>query len=242
MGIAKYYHSSSIKGKDVHYISADPSTINVNNINGKSLTASSSGYFGINGTFFDKESETVSGIACTSGGTPVGKDGTGSSAVYKRGTLVQFRQNNGVNPTISKFQLTNIADVGFPLSWIDWAISGLNLYLDDSSITDSTKLTAKLKSAEHGQSVNKIDPPEQDDRAAIGYKSSTQKIILANIKEATAWEAREVMRYFACDYAILLDGSNATQMRAKLSNGNVVTNGGGRNIYSVVTVNNATWQ
>lgn len=242
MAVAKYYYSNNIKGKEVHYISADPSTINVNNVHGSVLTSSSSKQFGINGTFFDSSSGTVAGIACTTGGTPVGKNGTGTSAIYKRGTLVQFRQNNGVNPTVSVFQLTNISDVGFPLSWIDWAISGLNLYVKDSSITTETNLTTQLRNAEHGQSVNGVDPAAQTDRAAIGYKGSTQKIILANILQATPWEARQVMQYFACDYAILLDGSNATQLRAKLSNGTVVTNGGGRNIYSTVTVNNATWQ
>lgn len=242
MAFAKYYYSNNIKGREVHYISADPQTINVHNINGTVLTSDSSTRFGINGTFFDKDSQTVSGIACTYGGTPVGKNGSGTTAVYKRGTMVQFRPNNGSTPVISKFQLTNIQDVGFPLSWVDWAISGLNLYLEDSAITTETSLTNKLRDAEHAQSVNYVVPPGRSDRAAIGYKSSTQKIILANIIDATPWEARQVMQYFACDYAVMLDGSTATQLRAKSANGEIKRNGGSRNIYSIVSVNNATWQ
>lgn len=240
MGVANYYYTSNIQGKEVHYISADPSTISVANLNGAVLTSSSSTHFGINGTFFDGSTGNLAGIACVSGGSPVGTGGT--SAVYTRGTMVKFRPNNGSTAYVSKFQCKDISDVGFPLSWLDWAISGLNLYLEDSAVTSETTLTKKLVDNEHGQSVNGVSPASNADRAAIGYKSSTGKVILANILNAKPWDVRQVMKYFNCDSAVMLDGSNATQLRAKKANGQIVTNGGGRNIYSVVTVNNATWQ
>lgn len=50
MAQAKYYNST-IGGKTVHYIAADPEAINVEDLGGAVLSSSSK--FGINGTFFD---------------------------------------------------------------------------------------------------------------------------------------------------------------------------------------------
>lgn len=241
MAEAKYY-TSTIEGKTVHYIAADPAAINVEDLGGAVLTSSNSTKFGINGTFFDDKQKKVFGIACTTYGHSV-RD-YGSSAVYKRGTMVCLQPTGQSTYSLGVYQLLNIADLpnnyGIIPSWIKWAISGLGLYLNDSNITTEAKLTTKLVDDEHGQSVNGVSPASNADRAAIGYKSSTKKVILANIKSAKPWDVRKVMKYLNCDSAVMLDGSNATQLRAKKADQTVVTNGSGRNIYSIVTVN-ATW-
>ncbi|MGG4343677.1 phosphodiester glycosidase family protein [Paenibacillus lautus] len=239
MAQAKYYNST-IGGKTVHYIAADPEAINVEDLGGAVLSSSSK--FGINGTFFDDKLKKVFGIACTQFGHSVRE--AGSSAVYQRGTMVCLQQNANAAHELGVYQLLQIADLpnkhGISPNYIKWAISGLGLYLNDSSIIDSKTLTKRLVDNEHGQSVNAVSPAANSDRAAIGYNSSTKKVILANILNATPWDVRVVMKSLNCSSAVMLDGSSATQLRAKKADQTVVKNGGGRNIYSIVTVN-ATW-
>lgn len=127
-----------------------------------------------------------------------------------------------------------------PLAWVDWAIGGLSLYLNDSTITSESLLTTKLVNVEHGQSVNGVSPASNADRAAVGYKNG--KVVLAIIKNAKPWDVRNIMVSLGCYDAVLLDGSTAAQIRAKNSSGTVVTTGGPRNIYSIVTVDpSVTW-
>ena len=236
MPVAKY-RKTELSGKEVHYIEADLDAINVEDIGGTVLTSSTK--FGINGTFFSSTG-TVVGIATTAYGTEVRSDGERHANGYTRGTIVCYRPGNGATKAVSRYVINHVTGAA-PSDWIEWAIGGLSLYINDSTITTETALTNKLVSDEHGQSVNGVSPPYDADRAAIGYKPG--KIVLAIIKSAKPFTCRTIMQSLGCTDAVLLDGSTAAQMRAKTATGNIVTVGGDRSIYSVITVNSSTtWQ
>ncbi|WP_313641722.1 hypothetical protein, partial [Paenibacillus sp.] len=160
------YKQITWNGITVDYIEADMSTIRVEDLGGSNLTTSSK--YGINGTFFDDSTGYVHGIAVTSGGNPV-RDYASTNATLKRGTLVCMRPNNGTSQTAYVSVINKIADLSIPTSWIDWAIGGISLKLQESVASDA--VYADLVKDERGTlswSDNK--------RAAIGYKSG--KIVM----------------------------------------------------------------
>ncbi|MET1174508.1 phosphodiester glycosidase family protein [Paenibacillus amylolyticus] len=226
------YKQITWNGITVDYIEADMSTIRVEDLGGGNLTASSK--YGINGTFFDDSTGFVHGIAVTSGGNPV-RNYASTNASLKRGTLVCMRPNNGTTQTAYVSVINKIADLSIPTNWIDWAIGGISLKLQETVTSDAGY--ADLVKDERGTlswSDNK--------RAAIGYKSG--KIVMAVMTKAlncTALEARGIMKYLGCTDAVMLDGSTAAQIRAKKADGTNYTSGGPRTIYSIVTVNGASW-
>lgn len=236
MAVAKLTQTM-ISGKTVYYIEADQSAISVEDLGGKELTTSTK--FGISGTFFDSYTGTVVGIACGYRGKEVRDDGERHANGYTRGTLVAFRPLGTQSQVVSRYVINHIKD-SVPLDWIDWAIGGLSLYLNDSSITQDSDLESKLVEVEHGQSVNGVSPAYNTDRAAIGYKSG--KIVLACIKNAKPWDCRTIMASLGCYDAVMLDGSTCAQIRAKNASGQIITAGGPRSIYSIVTVDpTTTW-
>ncbi|EFM11420.1 hypothetical protein PaecuDRAFT_1866 [Paenibacillus curdlanolyticus YK9] len=237
MGNAKLTSNTTVSGKTVYYIEADPSTVGVHDLGGANLTTSTK--FGINGTFFDDASGNVVGIATTSAGSPVRYNSVEHAAGYTRGTIVAFRPLGTQAQVQSRYVINNIKDANIPLDWIDWAVGGLSLYLNDSSVNTESALTTKLVNVEHGQSVNGVSPAANADRAAVGFKSG--KIVLAIIKSAKPWDVRNVMVALGCTDAVMLDGSTAAQLRAKTSTGTVVTTGGPRNIYSYIEVAPTSW-
>jgi hypothetical protein len=227
------YKQITWNGITVDYIEADMSTIRVENLGGSNLTASTK--YGINGTFFDDTTGYVHGIAVGSGGIAV-KDYGLSNAHLKRGTLVCMRPNNGTSQTAYVSVVNHVNDLAIPLSWIDWAIGGISLKLQETVTSDAGY--AALVSGEKGN-LSWVD----NKRAAIGYKAG--KIVMAVMSKAsncTALEARGIMKYLQCTDAVMLDGSTAAQIRAKKPDGLPYISGGARNLYSIVTVNGATWQ
>lgn len=226
------YKQTTWDGITVDYIEADMSTIRIEDLGGKNLTASTK--YGINGTFFDDSTGFVHGIAVTSAGNPV-RDYASTNATYKRGTLVCMRPNNGVSQVAYVSVINKIADLSIPTSWIDWAIGGISLKLQET-VSSETAFNNLVKDEKGGVDFG------NNKRAAIGYKGG--KIVLAVMSKATdctPLETRGIMKYLGCTDAIMLDGSTAAQIRAKKSNGTNYTSGGPRNVYSIITVNGATW-
>jgi hypothetical protein len=65
--------------------------------------------------------------------------------------------------------------------------------------------------------------------------------VMSKALDCTPLETRGIMKHLGCTDAIMLDGSTAAQIRAKTSSGSNYTSGGPRNLYSIITVNGATW-
>ncbi|MFD2882214.1 hypothetical protein ACFTAO_50475 [Paenibacillus rhizoplanae] len=67
----------------------------------------------------------------TSGGTPV-RNYASTNATLNRGTLVCMRPNNGTNQVAYVSVINKIADLSIPTGWIDWAIGGVSLKLQEA--------------------------------------------------------------------------------------------------------------
>ena len=226
------YRQITWNGITVDYIEADMSAVRVEDLGGTNLTTSAK--YGINGTFFDDFTHYVHGIAVTSGGNPV-RDYASTNATLNRGTLVCMRPNNGTSQTAYVSVINKIADLSIPTGWIDWAIGGISLKLQETVTSDAGY--AALVSGEKG-SLGWTD----NKRAAIGYKNG--KIVMAAMTKAlncTALEARGIMKYLGFTDAVMFDGSTAAQIRALKPDGTEYVSGGPRNIYSIVTVNGVSW-
>lgn len=227
------YRQTTWNGITVDYIEADISTIRIRDLGGANLKNST--HYGINGTFFDDKTKYVHGIAVSAGGNPV-RDYASNNASYKRGTLVCMRPNNGMSQVAYVSVINKIADLSIPTSWIDWAIGGISLKLQET-VSSETAFNNMLKDEKGGVDFG------NNKRAAVGYKG-TSKIIMAVMSKATdctPLETRGIMKHLGCTEAIMLDGSTAAQIRAKKANGDEYNSGGPRNIYSIITVNGASW-
>ncbi|MFC6653805.1 phosphodiester glycosidase family protein [Paenibacillus rhizoplanae] len=227
------YRQTTWNGITVDYIEADISTIRIKDLGGTNLTTSSE--YGINGTYFDDTTGYVHGIAVTSGGTPV-RNYASTNATLNRGTLVCMRPNNGTNQVAYVSVINKIADLSIPTGWIDWAIGGVSLKLQEA-VSSEAAYNNLVKDEKGNLSFG------GNYRAAVGYNGS--KIIMAAMTKATnctALDARGIMKYLGCTDAIMLDGSTASQIRAKPANSSKpYVSGGPRSIYSIITVNGATW-
>lgn len=231
MAVAKY-KQTTWNGITVDYIEADISTIQIEDLGGKNLTASTK--YGINGTFFDDSTGFVHGITVTKAGNPV-RNYASTNASYKRGTMVCMRPNAGIPQVANVFVINKLADLSAPTSWIEWAIGGISLKLQET-VTSETAFNNLLKDEKGNVDFG------DNKRAAIGYKGD--KIVLAVMSKAndcTPLEARGIMKSLGCTDAIMLDGSTAAQIRAKKPDGTNYTSGGPRLVYSIITVNGATW-
>ncbi|KGP77358.1 MULTISPECIES: phosphodiester glycosidase family protein [Paenibacillus] len=226
------YRQTTWNGITVDYIEADMSTIQIEDLGGKNLTASTK--YGINGTFFDDSTGYVHGIAVSKGGSPV-RNYASTNATYKRGTLVCSRPNAGTSRVANVFVINKLADLSTPASWIEWAIGGISLKLQET-VSSETAFNNLVKDEKGGVDFG------NNKRAAIGYKGG--KIVLAVMSKATdctPLETRGIMKSLGCTDAIMLDGSTAAQIRAKKPDGTNYTSGGPRLVYSIITVNGATW-
>jgi hypothetical protein len=151
-------------------------------------------------------------------------------------TLVCFRPNGGTTKTASVYQINSAATIGIPTSWVDWAIGGISLYINDPTIGTSKTLYDAKVSSEMGALSNGANY-----RSAIGYKSGGQ-LILAVMQNVTPFDVRSVMISLGCIDGVMLDGSTASKMRYKDAAGAVGTvSFGSRATCSAITVNGATW-
>jgi hypothetical protein len=231
---------TTISGHTVTYIQGDIDAFNVQNVGAK--TVYNSPNFGCNGTFLDRPTGTLYGIAVGYGGVAVrtGSDVTANG--YTRGTIVCFNPN-GTSPKVaSRFVLNKISDVGFPLSWIQWGIGGMSLYLQDTTLSTQAAFVSKVDSVEHGQSINGVDPESSTyDRTAIGYTSSGQ-IIIASVTAVSPYQLRSIMTSLGCYDAVMLDGADLSQLEGKTASGsNLSANSNTTDVWHMVTVSPTSW-
>lgn len=232
------YRTTTLQGQTVHYIEADLAAIAVEDI-GKS-SVYNSGKFGSNGTFVDRIGGTIWGIACGSGGGEVRNDGERHAGGYVRGTLVSFRPGGNMPAVVTRYRINHISDTGIPLSWINWAIGGMSLHLS-VTFADEESFTEKVVDEEHAQSINGVSPAYTAPRTAVGYKSSGA-VVIAAAPNATPWMLRLIMKDLGCYEAVMLDGSDLSQLRAKKADGTIVkANNHGTNVWHMVTVTPTTW-
>jgi exopolysaccharide biosynthesis protein len=241
------YGAYTANGKSLHlkWLEADMNEVTVRNVGAK--TCGSSGYYGVNGTFFDMGTGDLTGIAIN-GGASVRYAGHMNqwNVSAGRGTLIKLNNNlpDGTFLFEKKvFQFdsnNNISHNGYTvnISNIKWAIGGISLYFG-STLTESQFNT--LIGDETPPALTSNRP-----RTAIGYKGANKVVLCAifdgsnlwdSTKGCTIWDVRTVMKdKFGCTMAINLDGGGSTQISFKQNGSNNYHQTEARNIYSMVTV------
>lgn len=240
MATTAKYRTTQLEGQSVSYIEADLEAVTVQNVGSNSVKTS--GKFGTNGTFLDRKSGEVYGIACASKGVAVRPNGTLHAKGYKRGTMVCFNTPGGTR-SISVPIINAIKDAGYPLDWINWAIGGMSLHCDRSTFDNNeTAFTKEVVSVENANGINGVSPAYKANRTAIGYKQSTRKIILVAAANATPFQMRSILKQLGADYGVMLDGSDLSQMRGKKTDGTTAdANTNSTLVWHMVTVDPSNW-
>lgn len=114
------------------------------------------------------------------------------------------------------------------ISTIKWAVGGFNLLLDSYTISKKT-FNENLEDHYPNISSSSMKRDIETSRTLIGYRKNSDEIVLAVIMNngsgkyyndgPTMHECHLIMKYLGCTIALCLDGSNATQIRYKDSNG-----------------------
>lgn len=240
MATTAKYRTTQLQGQTVAYIVADLESVSVQDVGSNSVKTS--GKFGTNGTFLDRSTGVVYGIACGSKGVAVRSGGTQHAKGYKRGTMVCFNTPGGTR-SISVPIINAIKDAAYPLDWINWAIGGMSLHVDRSSFDkDENAFTKEVVSVENANGINGVSPAYKAKRTAIGFKKSTNEIILIQAASATPFEMRSILKSLGADYGVMLDGSDLSQMRGKKADGTVVdANTESTKVWHMVTVQPTSW-
>lgn len=236
--------SSSIR---VLYYEADINDIEIVNVgDAKASSWASNNRYGINGTFYARKDFTM-GFAINAGNHITENyrnyDAANDWVNYKRpySCLLSF---NSTLPSSSTFLALATCQGLLPftysgdsvqLSNIKWGVGGINLYVNDSSITSETALINRIKSDVDAVTESQFRTTTGYDdqiqlrnplaRTAIGYKAPGKVVLAIFVNPnsmtdaagvATAYQVRQIMKNeLNCTMGLLLDGGNSTQMSYK---------------------------
>ena len=230
------YISVTLNGVPLHIIETSADNIEMVNLQRRS-TLSNSGYFGINGGFFN--SNVPGDITClniaTNGSNPVGPNGTGGinglgfAAIVNDGGQLKLLEPviETIDEIVDKCEGTLI-----------WAQGGGNLALGDSGWT--------LGDLRFGPDAI----ANSQGRTAMVANTATNKVYLV-VQRATSNKTvvgfrNAIQQYFgitstSTDYVgILLDGGGSSALRAKNSLSATVSVDGGRPLCQIVALKDAT--
>jgi len=229
------YGAYTVNGKTVHlkWLDAHIDDIEIVAVNDK--TCGNSGYYGINGTFFDPGTgycdpthpNTLLGVAVQDGASV---KSNGSQNAISRGTLIKLKNNLADGTFIFTKKMTSFPithnSYTVNISNVQWAIGGISLLLDDTSITSSSDFSTKISS--ENPPAYSTDRP----RTAIGYKGGNRVILCAIFDGDDLWnggsgygcnvyDVRTIMlNKFNCSMGVMLDGGGSTQISFKQGTSN----------------------
>ncbi|GIP40555.1 hypothetical protein J31TS4_38350 [Paenibacillus sp. J31TS4] len=244
------YGAYTVNGKNLHlkWLEADINEVTIRNVG--ATTVGNSGYYGVNGTFFDNSSSSstygyLTGIAIQNGSIVRQAGGTQDYTTFSsggRGALVKLSNNlaDGTFLFEKRFYEFPVTHNGYTIqqSNVQWAIGGISLYLGET-LTESAFNSRMVSEKAPSYSSNVA-------RTAIGYKGAN-KVILCTFfdgndlwnggKGCTIWDVRTVMKdKFGCTMGVNLDGGGSTQIRFKQGTSSNYHETEARKIFSMVTV------
>ncbi|KAK9761015.1 hypothetical protein K7432_014421 [Basidiobolus ranarum] len=201
------------------------------------VSVANSGHYGINGGFFNPDSNPPGDLLSITHFTKVSnghqnqkqQGGNGSSKCsesgrlikglsydqstptnFTRGTIICHRNSVG-ELTADVAVIRDIKDSQISEEKIQWAMGGYSLHLD-KNYNDHDYLS-KIQLEEHACSINKVGRARYANRSAIGFRRVDRKIVLASFRCCSVLEVRKAMRYdYLCDIGIMLDGGGSSQI------------------------------
>ena len=237
------------KRSGIAYISADVKDVSVKAITG---SVANSSYSGINGTFFEKGSGVLLGMAVGKSGLPVKQDGSGArnghpiddERTRKRGTFFCYNPEGDSTGITCNEQVVTYPSGSTLIKpiWINWAIGGLSLFLNQNLTPDA--YYKKVDDVEQPGSIGYFGIAESNrrSRSVIGYKPSNKRIILAYIPNALPHECRNVLATLGCTAGVMLDSGSSSQIKGKVAgSASAINIGSSVSVYNMVAVTPTSW-
>ncbi|TXK81033.1 phosphodiester glycosidase family protein [Paenibacillus sp. N3.4] len=242
------YNTFVTNGVTCHVIVADYDAVTVETFGSSSSgTLQGQNRYGINGTFYGKNPDTVWQIAAKDGAKVI----TGGDVnCYPRQTMYCYTYGGSTYVAVS--HVSTLSQLTSGSNPIKWAIGGVGYYLDkyydpntgEQAFINEVSALENTNGNYNDPVYNFSVPGAKMYHTAIGYRSSDKKVIMLACNDSSAWQVRKIMKeYIGCTDAIYLDSNPSTMLRARNAAGApkefaAVTS----NVLNYVTVKtDATW-